>query len=211
MRYVLASRQCSCCSCTFLTLFGFLCFCSAIAFLQIKDQIRQAVFTGLSDSARKIRLACVCLQRSCYSMQTVLPALTCVYLEQASIVSEIASSDWPDEWPSLLDSLVQLLNSGHTDSVHGAMRVLSDFVSTDLSEDQLLPLSNAMLPQLLQILGDERVRALRHLWHLLILMNCLYTLVLASHSCPICSCLPPMHQYNIHDQRQPPSGSQICK
>lgn len=37
------------------------------------------------------------------------------------------------------------------------MRVLSDFVSTDLSEDQLLPLSNVMLPQLLRILGDVRV------------------------------------------------------
>jgi hypothetical protein len=72
-------------------------------------------------------------------------------------VSEIASSDWPDEWPTLVDSLVKLLNSGRTESVHGAMRVLSDFVSADLSEDQLLPLSNVMLPQLLQILGDERV------------------------------------------------------
>lgn len=72
-------------------------------------------------------------------------------------MSEIASSDWPDEWPTLVDSLVQLLNSGRTESVHGAMRVLSDFVSADLSEDQLLPLSNVMLPQLLQILGDERV------------------------------------------------------
>lgn len=76
-------------------------------------------------------------------------------------MSEIASSDWPDEWPTLLDSLIQLLNSERTDSVHGAMRVLSDFVSADLSEDQLLPLSNAMLPQLLQILGDERVRELQ--------------------------------------------------
>lgn len=76
---------------------------------------------------------------------------------QASIVSEIASSDWPDEWPDLLDSLVQLLKSGQPDSVHGAMRVMTDFVSADLSEDQLLPLSSTLLPELLRILGDERV------------------------------------------------------
>lgn len=193
-----------------MTLFGFLYFCSAIAFLQIKDQIRQAVFAGLSDSARKIRLACVCLQRSCYSMQSVVSALTCVYFEQASIVSEIASSDWPDEWPSLLDSLVRLLKSGRTDSVHGAMRVLSDFVSADLSEDQLLPLSNAMLPQLLQILGDERVSALPHPCQSLDTDDLSVFSVLACHSRTIRSCLPPMHQHIIHGQRQPPSSSQIC-
>lgn len=76
---------------------------------------------------------------------------------QANVVSEIASSDWPDEWPNLLDSLVGLLGSGGADSVHGAMRVLTDFVSSDLSEDQLLPLANTILPQLLQVLGDEQV------------------------------------------------------
>jgi hypothetical protein len=100
----------------------------------------------------------------CVDRQSLLCTLATWELElnlpstQAGIVSEIASSDWPDEWPTLLDSLVQLLNSGRPESVHGCMRVLTDFVSTDLSEDQLLPLSSAVLPQLLQILGNEQVR-----------------------------------------------------
>jgi hypothetical protein len=34
---------------------------------------------------------------------------------------------------------------------------MTDFVSSDLSEDQLLPLANTILPQLLQVLGDEQV------------------------------------------------------
>lgn len=78
---------------------------------------------------------------------------------KANVISEIASSDWPDEWPNLLDSLVSLLGSGSPDSVHGAVRVMTDFVTSDLSEDQLLPLANTILPQLLRVLGDERVRS----------------------------------------------------
>lgn len=80
------------------------------------------------------------------------------FVPQANVISEIASSDWPDEWPELLNSLLQLLSSGKPDSVHGAMRVMSDFVSSELSEDQLLPLASAILPQLLQILGNQNVR-----------------------------------------------------
>lgn len=125
-------------------------------------------------------------------------------------MSEIASSDWPDEWPNLLDSLVQLLNSGSTDNVHGAMRVLSDFVSTDLSEDQLLPLSNAMLPQLLQILGDERVS-----WEP-IAQSCLGfihltipVLVFAYYPRSKYSSLSSMRQHSIYGKRKPSSSRKV--
>ena len=74
---------------------------------------------------------------------------------QANVVSEIAHSDWPDEWPQLLDALTELLRSGQADSVHGALRVMTDFVSEDLAEDQLLPLADTILPQLLQIVCSE--------------------------------------------------------
>ena len=44
--------------------------------------------------------------------------------------------------------------------VHGAMRLFTEFVRNDLSEDQLLPVMRELVPVLLTILGDSKVRLL---------------------------------------------------
>ena len=44
--------------------------------------------------------------------------------------------------------------------VHGAMRLFTEFVRNDLSEDQLLPVMKELVPVLLNILGDSKVRFL---------------------------------------------------
>ncbi|WRT69867.1 uncharacterized protein IL334_006858 [Kwoniella shivajii] len=97
--------------------------------IEVKAQIRPIVFNGLSDPQRKIRLSA------------------------AFALSTIARFDWPDDYPDLLSQLVGLLG-GTSNSVHGAMRVISDFVRNDLSEDQLLPVVQDLLPAVLAILGD---------------------------------------------------------
>ncbi|KAL1950948.1 hypothetical protein VTO73DRAFT_97 [Trametes versicolor] len=96
---------------------------------EIKTQIRQAVFQGLSDPIRKIRSLC------------------------AHTLSSIANCDWPDEYPDLLNSLIGLLSSLSPDSVHGAMQVFTEFIKSDITEDQLLPVLRQLLPVLLNILG----------------------------------------------------------
>ena len=79
---------------------------------------------------------------------------------QALTISEIASCDWPDQYPDLLSSILGLLSSGSPDMVHGAMRLFTEFVRNDLSEDQLLPVMRELVPVLLSILGDSKVRLL---------------------------------------------------
>ncbi|PBL00281.1 ARM repeat-containing protein [Armillaria gallica] len=96
---------------------------------EIKTQVRQAVFQGLSDPNRKIRSLC------------------------AHTLTSIANSDWPDEYPELLNDLISLLSSGSPDSVHGAMQVFTEFIKADLTEDQILPVLRDLLPSLLSILG----------------------------------------------------------
>ncbi|KAJ7109870.1 armadillo-type protein [Mycena epipterygia] len=103
--------------------------------VETKAQIRLAVFHGLSDPDRKIRTLC------------------------AHTLSAIASSDWPDEYPDLLSSLIGLLSSGSSDSVHGAMQVFTEFIKSDLTEDQILPVLRDLLPVLLSILGAPEVHA----------------------------------------------------
>jgi len=56
-----------------------------------------------------------------------------------------------------MDQLLALVRSPSIDAVEGGMRVLSDFVSISLTEDQLLPIARDMLPTLLTILGSPQV------------------------------------------------------
>ncbi|KDE03266.1 hypothetical protein MVLG_06259 [Microbotryum lychnidis-dioicae p1A1 Lamole] len=104
--------------------------------VEIKAQIRQTIYGGLSDPIRKIRLAC------------------------AVVVSDIAHSDWPDDWPSLMAQLLQLIGpAASPDAVDGGMRVLNDFVGIDMTEDQLLPIAREMLPRLLEIVGTPQTHS----------------------------------------------------
>ncbi|EPQ60043.1 ARM repeat-containing protein [Gloeophyllum trabeum ATCC 11539] len=97
--------------------------------VEVKTQIRQAIFQGLSDPARKIRSLC------------------------ARTLSTIADCDWPDEYPELLDSLINIISSDSPDAVHGAMQMFTEFIKSDLTEDQILPVLRQLLPVLLAILG----------------------------------------------------------
>ncbi|WWD20442.1 hypothetical protein CI109_104918 [Kwoniella shandongensis] len=100
--------------------------------IEVKGQIRPIIFSGLSDPQSKIRSA------------------------SAFALSAVARFDWPDDYPDLLSQLVALLTTGSPDSVHGAMRIISDFVRNDLSEDQLLPVVQELLPAVLYILGNPQ-------------------------------------------------------
>ncbi|KIY50482.1 ARM repeat-containing protein [Fistulina hepatica ATCC 64428] len=97
---------------------------------EAKTTIRAAVFSGLSDPNRKIRSL------------------------SAHTLASIANSDWPDEYPDLLSSLISLLSSGSPNSVHGAMQVFTEFIKEDLTEDQILPVLRQLLPVLLTVLGS---------------------------------------------------------
>lgn len=98
--------------------------------VEVKVQIRATIFNGLSDPIRKIRS---------------LSAAAC---------SLIAHCDWPDEYPELLDHLIGLLGTEDINSIHGSMQVMAEFVRSDVTEDQILPILRQLLPVLMHILGD---------------------------------------------------------
>lgn len=130
--------------------------CGTLTVSQIKEQIRHIMFRGLSDPVRKMRLACVSSSMIRFSTG---PSSALLPVTQAAVISDIAHPDWPDDWPSLMSQLLQLIGPGASpDSVDGGMRVLNDFVGIDLTEDQLLPIAKDMLPHLMTILGSPQVR-----------------------------------------------------
>jgi hypothetical protein len=52
------------------------------------------------------------------------------------VVSKIASVDFPDEWPTLLPTLLHMIPTAPDSQLHGALKVLADLVDDALSEDQ---------------------------------------------------------------------------
>ncbi|KAI0778993.1 ARM repeat-containing protein [Trametes elegans] len=128
---------------------------------EVKSRIRQAVFQGLSDPIRKIRSLC------------------------AHTLSSIANCDWPDEYPDLLTSLIHLLSSLSPDSVHGAMQVFTEFIKSDLTEDQLLPVLRQLLPVLLNILGaPEQHTALTRSRTISVFRQCVESLYMVKDQYP---------------------------
>lgn len=54
----------------------------------------------------------------------------------AHAISGIAQWDWPDEWPTLFNSLMVYLTQGSSDSLHGSMCVLVE-VTHNVDDKQM--------------------------------------------------------------------------
>lgn len=55
----------------------------------------------------------------------------------ASVVGKIASADFPDQWPSLMQSLLNIVNTSNDDAtVKGALKTLAELIDAGLAEDQ---------------------------------------------------------------------------
>ncbi|EJD03488.1 ARM repeat-containing protein [Fomitiporia mediterranea MF3/22] len=128
--------------------------------VEIKSLVRDAVFKALSDPNRKIRSS------------------------SAHTLSLIANADWPDEYPNLLASLIGLLSSSSLDSVHGSMQVFNEFIKTDLTEDQILPVLRELLPVLLNILGSTQHTPLTRAKAVSVFRQCITTLYMVKEQHP---------------------------
>ncbi|TIA84907.1 hypothetical protein E3P99_04112 [Wallemia hederae] len=127
---------------------------------EIKDVIRQRLTALLSTPHKQIRTAC------------------------AYALASIASCDYPEQYPSLLHDLAALIQQGHRDGVHGAMRVLLDFVKADLTETQLVPVTQELLPLLLQILSTPTYADSTRGLTVAVLRQCILTLEMVKSTYP---------------------------
>ncbi len=72
----------------------------------MKAFVRQAVFPLIVNEERKIRTAA------------------------SVVICTIASTDWPEDWPSLIDDLIRITRQGSDLEIQGALRVLKGAKST---------------------------------------------------------------------------------
>eukprot|EP00124_Ichthyophonus_hoferi_P002966 Ihof_evm7s229 gene=Ihof_evmTU7s229 len=96
--------------------------------LQVKEMVRQALPRVLHDPVKQIRT------------------------NAAAAMSSVASWDWPEQWPGLLDYLLDCIKPGASAvSVDGGLRVFAELAS-ELTDTQLPKLVPILLPGLLHII-----------------------------------------------------------
>ncbi|OLL22059.1 Importin subunit beta-5 [Neolecta irregularis DAH-3] len=105
---------------------------------EAKSHVRAVLSSLISDPDRKIRVAA------------------------AYVVSRIANADFPEDWPGLMTGLMEMLHKGGKDQVHGAMRVLKEFIEDALTEEQFFSVAKDLVDVLLRIaMTDEHTIANR--------------------------------------------------
>jgi hypothetical protein len=73
----------------------------------------------------------------------------------SNVVSKIASFDFPEQWPSLLPALFQVIPAGTDAQAHGAIKVLGDIVDENLNEDQFFGMARDLVKVLWDVAGNE--------------------------------------------------------
>ncbi|EAW14445.1 putative importin beta-5 subunit [Aspergillus clavatus NRRL 1] len=100
-------------------------------------------------------------------------------------VSKIASADFPDEWPELLPSLLQIINDVNSSAgaLHGALKVLLDLVDTGFSEEQFFGVARDLVTTLFNIATNESRKPMLRALAVAVFRSCFDTLemVLEQH------------------------------
>lgn len=81
-------------------------------------------------------------------------------------VSKIAAADFPEEWPDLLPTLLQIINdpNSNNSTLHGALKVLLDLVDTGFNEEQFFAVARELVSSLFAVATNEsRTTVLRAL------------------------------------------------
>ncbi|KAH9883617.1 armadillo-type protein [Xylariomycetidae sp. FL2044] len=80
------------------------------------------------------------------------------------VVGKIANVDFPDQWPNLLPSLLNIIPTGSDGQLHGALKVLSDLVEESLSDDQFFSMAQDIVKVVYDVaVNDNRKPVLRAL------------------------------------------------
>jgi hypothetical protein len=126
--------------------------------------LKQLVLAGWSEGFEEYKGRLLVAQENKPAIRQQLLALATTdqldrKLKAASglVVSKIANADYPDQWPDLLDNLLQLIPVATDGQLHGALKVLSELVEDCFNEATFFGIA----PQLVKVLFDVAVNEQR--------------------------------------------------
>lgn len=99
------------------------------------------------------------------------------------VVSKIASADYPDQWPSLLDTLLHIIPGASDTRLHGALKVLAELVQDGLDEAQFFRAAQNMVNVLYVVAANESRKPVLRAFAVSVFRECFNTLqvVLEDH------------------------------
>ncbi|KAF7715275.1 Uncharacterized protein PECH_002104 [Penicillium ucsense] len=104
-------------------------------------------------------------------------------------VSKIASADFPEDWPELLPTILQVINdpASSDNAVHGALKVLLDLVDTGFSDEQFFQVARDLVSSLFTVATSETRRPMLRALAVAVFRSCFDTLemVLEQHKVAI--------------------------
>ncbi|KAF2189574.1 ARM repeat-containing protein [Zopfia rhizophila CBS 207.26] len=71
------------------------------------------------------------------------------------VVSKIASSDFPEQWPDLLPKLMQIIPTGGDGQLHGALKVLDELVDDCFNEEQFFSVARDLVKVIYDVAVNE--------------------------------------------------------
>lgn len=71
------------------------------------------------------------------------------------MVGKIANVDFPDSWPTLLPTLLNVIPTGNDGQIHGALKVLGDLVDESLSDDQFFSMARDIVKVVYDVALDQ--------------------------------------------------------
>ncbi|OQO05720.1 hypothetical protein B0A48_09813 [Cryoendolithus antarcticus] len=74
------------------------------------------------------------------------------------VVSKIATADFPDQWPELLPTVLNVVASGADAQLHGALKVLHELVDDCFNEEQFFKVAQDLVKAVYEVAIDERKR-----------------------------------------------------
>ena len=73
----------------------------------------------------------------------------------SNVVSKIASVDYPERWPNLLPTLLQVIPNGSDEQLHGALKVLGDLVEDCFNENQFFEIARDLVRVIYDVAVNE--------------------------------------------------------
>ena len=74
----------------------------------------------------------------------------------AYVVSAIAFSDWPEDWPNLFEILMNYLSSGKQGAIYSSMKVFNE-ICHDICDNQIPTIAPILLPKMYEIFVNAHV------------------------------------------------------
>lgn len=80
------------------------------------------------------------------------------------VVSKIATADFPDEWPDLLPTILNVVGTGNDAQLHGALKVLGELVDDCFNEEQFFKVARNLVKVVYDVaVNDNQKPTLRAL------------------------------------------------